>query len=148
MHQIPKTTNKIRKEKKKTQPSFLPSCLPLLSPCLPSVLAGSIHRPTFLFLLSARIKTFATVPCLGIFFCSVFSSKHKTPQKFCQKIFWDLFLFYMYGYFALMYVCVPYACSVLLQARGRCQISLELELEMTASHYVGVGNGTLSSQEG
>jgi hypothetical protein len=52
----------------------------------------------------------------------------------------------MYGYFALMYVCVPCAYSVLLQGR-RCQSSLELELEMIASHYVGIGNGTPSPLE-
>ena len=40
----------------------------------------------------------------------------------------------MYECFACMYVCVPHACPVLLEAIKGQWIPLELELQMAVSH--------------
>lgn len=46
----------------------------------------------------------------------------------------NLFICYMYGYFASVYICAMLACLV--------SNSLDLELQTAVSHYVCVGNQT------
>lgn len=65
----------------------------------------------------------------------------KSRQSFKVPVilFKDLFLFHVYECFAVMHVCVPYACLVSLAGR-RAPVSLEVELKMIVSCHVRVGN--------
>lgn len=48
----------------------------------------------------------------------------------------------MYGCFVYMYICVSWACLVLLEARRACQSPLDLELQMLVSYCMDGGNQT------
>jgi hypothetical protein len=72
-----------------------------------------------------------------------FSGAFDVPQNKVH-IYFNIFknVFYVYGYFAYMYVCTPHVCST---CRSKKRVLNSLELEFTVvSHLVGAGNGTWS----
>jgi hypothetical protein len=74
-------------------------------------------------------------------------SPHCTCESVCvcvcvcvfPSFFLKIYLFYVYGNFVCMYVCVPHVCLVPIETRRVCLIPLELELQMVMSCHVGSG---------